>query len=385
MDQLVTPAPKRARVPAWAVDVVLAIGVTATLAIVISSNQGGEQDPDALAYLWAVGLGALMLARRRYPIVVLAISTLGLFAYYAAGYPAVGVAVPVAAALYSAAERDRLPWAIGAGLTVLAVSVAFRLAEGQSFSYVVGYELAGQALLVAGALALGDSVRSRRELAESTQQLLRATADRQQLAIESAAQAERTAISRELHDSLGHSITVISLHANVAREALGRDDVAVASAIGVVTSTSQSMLAELRETVRVLRDPSRRPTGPATLAELQNAVRGLPITVTTEITLGHGIPEDINHAGLRIAQEALTNVVRHSGATTAVVTAVEREDGIHLSITDAGPRRPTKSDGPGQGITGMRERAEALGGSLDAGPEGDGFAVRALLPIGAST
>src|SRR5699024_5864534 len=129
-------------------DLLLGVVVTIVMVAVISIEHGGREEPDAVAYLWAFGLGALMLARRRFPVVVLLVSVLGLFAYYAAGYPAVGVAPPIAAALFSAAEFGRTTWAVAAGGVALTASVVFRLAEGQARS-LVGYELAGQVLLVA--------------------------------------------------------------------------------------------------------------------------------------------------------------------------------------------------------------------------------------------
>lgn len=125
MDAETIPRLARNRLPAWETDALLGTAVTLTMVAVISANHGGRNDPDALAYLWAVGLGALMFARRRYPVLVLAITVFGLFAYYAAGYPAVGVAVPLAAALYSTAEFGRMVWAICIGVVALATSVLF--------------------------------------------------------------------------------------------------------------------------------------------------------------------------------------------------------------------------------------------------------------------
>jgi len=82
----------------WVADSLLGLAVTATLAAVVSARQGGTQQPDAIAYAWAAGPVLLMLARRQYLRAVLSVTVLGLFAYYAAGYPAAGIAVPLAAA-----------------------------------------------------------------------------------------------------------------------------------------------------------------------------------------------------------------------------------------------------------------------------------------------
>lgn len=397
---------------AWLFDALLAIGVTVVVALVISANQGGRQEPDAIAYLWAAGLGALMLVRRRWPRAVLAISVLGLFAYYAAGYPAVGVAVPVAAAVYSSAEMGRLAAAIGGSLAVVVVSVGFRLLEGQAFTFVVGYELAGHVLLLAAAIALGDSVRSRREVAVSARRLVASTAEQERQRARSDAHEARVAVARDLHDNLGHAVTVIALHADVAREALGPDDDAAREAIGVVKDTSQSVMAELRATVRRLREPAAGDSGLRTLAELPELLHGVPLEIAATLDAPSGLDAGVADAAYRIVQESLTNVVRHAGTDRARVEVFVRDGALHVTVVDDGGRasddgtsadhvteaagdRDASSDPVdagtsgrvgehrGLGLLGMRERAVAVGGTLWAGREGRGFAVRASFPEGA--
>jgi hypothetical protein len=147
----------------WVFDVLLGIGVTLIVSLVITADIEGN-DPDGWAYLWAVGLGGLMLVRRRYPVIVVALSAGAVISYYAAGFPAIGVAVPLAAAVFSAAECGRVAAAVVASASVLLISVSYRLATGQDPAVVVGYDLPGHALLLAAAIAFGDSLRSRREL-----------------------------------------------------------------------------------------------------------------------------------------------------------------------------------------------------------------------------
>ena len=117
-------------IPAWLLDLSLGIAVTLVITLVMSADHGGRLNPDAVAYGYAIGFGALMLLRRRYPVAVLVATMLLLFAYYTLGYPAIGLAVPVAAALYSAAERGHVPAAIAISVILLIVSTYFRLAEG---------------------------------------------------------------------------------------------------------------------------------------------------------------------------------------------------------------------------------------------------------------
>lgn len=375
------------RVPAWLVDALLGGAVAIVVAIVISADQGGRQDPDIIAYLWAVGLGALMLARRHYPVVVLMVTALGLFAYYAAGYPAVGVAVPVAAALFSAAELGRLLWAAATAAVVAAVSVFFRLMEGQDVTVVVGYELAGHVILMAAAIALGDSVRSRRAVQANARRIGELTAKQIQQDADARVHAERLAIARDLHDSIGHTTSVISLHADVAREAINRDDDIAREALALIKRTAGRTMTELRATVELLRSPreERRPV--MTIADLESLIQPAVeagIEVEVDNALPSGLPATTETAAYRIIQESITNIAKHSTASQATVTMARIDDMVNLTVIDNGaPPSEPAGDEPqhGYGIVGMRERAEALGGRLSAGYEATGFAVRVMLPV----
>lgn len=375
----------RLRPPAWAGDVLLGVAVAVTLAIVISSDQGGRNEPDTFAYLWAVGLGGLLLARRRYPVLVLWISVLGLFSYYIAGYPAIGVAVPVAAALLSAAEFGRLAWAVVAAVITLVTSVGFRLADGEDLSYVVGYDLAGHVLLMSAAIALGDSLRSRRLAAESARRLVALTAERARHQADAARREERVAIARDLHDSLGHATSVVSMHADVAREAIGRgDQEGAGAALRTIKDTTTASMTELRRTVGLLRTATRSTGSAVALDDLEALAAAAPgVTVTLDVRVSRPLPPTVDAAAYRIVQEAVTNIVRHSSAQHAVITVLDHGDVIEVDVVDDGaPPDLSRSTAGGHGIAGMRERAAALGGTLTAGPEDHGFRVRAELPVG---
>lgn len=380
------PWPPRRALPAWAVDLLLGVAVATVMSLVISADHGGRQAPDLIAYLWAIGLGALMLARRRHPVPVLAVSVLGLFAYYAAGYPAVGVAVPIAAAVLSAAEFGRIWWAIGAGAVTLAVSVAFRLAEGQQPSTVVGYELAGHLLLIAAATAVGDGIRSRRRLLASSREVVALTAERAEREFAERMRAERIAVARDLHDSVGHSTAVISLHTEVAREAIDRNDHAAATdALDLVKRTSSSAMAELRRTVAALRSADAPARNTARLADIPTLIdTGDRVQVHTTLDVPDGLPAVVEATAFRIIQEAVTNALTHSTATTINIAAQLADRVLELTVTDNGrPRRgDTSTSHRGHGIPGMRERVSVLGGHLETGPvETGGFAVRASIPL----
>lgn len=364
------------------VDALLAVGVTAVVSLVIAAGYGGRAEPDPLAYLWAVGLGALMLARRRFPVVVLLVSTFGLFAYYAAGYPIIGVAVPVAAALFSAAEAGRIGWAIGVGALVLIVSAVFQLLADLPAARVLGTELAGHALLVAASIALGDAVRSRRLAAEGARALLASSAERERLAGEAADQAARETIARDLHDSMGHATSVVALHAQVAREALGPADGRAAESLDVIAATTRDMMAELRTTVRRLRVPAASPPLGAAVAAL---VGGLPIDVGVDLD-DVGLAPEVREVAFRIVQEGLTNVTRHSAATRAEVDGRAVDGRYVVTVVDQGPARSEPvAVGGGLGLVGLRERVTAARGAITAGPRADGgYELRAELPLAAS-
>lgn len=374
--------------PPWAVDATLGVAVAAIVSMAISADIGGRQSPDILAYLWAVGLGALMLVRRRHSLVVLAVTALGLFAYYAAGYPAIGLAVPVAAALFSAAEVGMLGASIVTAVVVAVVSVGFRLVEGQSVAVVVGYELAGHVLLMAAAIAFGDSLRNRRAVQAGAGRIAGLMAAEARRQAEMRLGDEHLAIARDLHDSFGHSTSVISLYTEVAREAIGRQDPAAArQALDQVASTAGDSMVELRRTVALLRTPGGRESTVASLADI-DALRetaeaaGLIVDMRVDLEAVQPLPPIVDRTAFRIVQESLTNIVRHSaGAHVAVVVATDSR-GVDVMVLDDGGPPPKSTGAEGHGIRGMRERVESLGGCLSAGFESHGFAVRASLPVG---
>ena len=351
----------------WLVDALLGLAVTGSLAAVISSRQGGSHGPDALAYLWAAGLGALMFARRTHPRAVLLVSALGLFAYYAADYPAVGIAVPLAAALFSAAEAGRLTESIGAAAGVLAVSLLHRLLEGQDVAFVLGYDLVPHVALMAAAIALGDGLRSRRRQRAQQRELAALTA-----------REERLAIARDLHDSIGHTISVISLHADVAREALGPSSEGAEVALRRIKDATSDTMRELRRTVGLLR--ADEPLSLTALDPVLDAARSAGFDVYADIAVAPGtLPPAVDVAAYRIVQEALTNVVRHaSGASRVDVAATVTGGRLRLTISDDGP--PSGGRGTGHGLAGMAERAAAVHGSLDARHEPGGFIVTLEAP-----
>jgi signal transduction histidine kinase len=372
-------------------DVLLGLGVASTVSLVIAADVG-QARPDPLAYLWAIGLGGLMLVRRRYPVIVVVMSVGAVIAYYAAGYPPIGVAVPVAAAVFSAAECGRIAAAVIACVAVVGVSVAYRLLTGQDWAFVLGYDLPGHVLLLAAAVALGDSIRSRREARRQAARVAELIEERHARAAEDKVMAERLAIARDLHDSVGHALAVVALHTEVAQESVGIDEDAVHRSHRVILQTSTSTLADLRRTVAGLRRGDGLPRSTLRLTDLDSALRpaqeaGISVQHRVEVT--SMLEPAVESAVYRIVQESITNVVRHCAAGRVDVQIREREGVVEVSVVDDGgssqPGRRGAPAGCGHGITGMRERALSLGGTFSAGPEDRGFAVRASIPLARGT
>ncbi|MBM7505141.1 sensor histidine kinase [Agromyces aurantiacus] len=379
------PAPVRRAV---LVDAGLAVAVTLVLAFVIGAEQAATRPVDALAYLWAAGLGALMFARRRYPRAVLAVTILGVVAYFAAGYPAVPVSVPVAPALFSAAEAGRTRFAVAGAATLLAVSVLARLIEGDSAAFVVGYELVSHVALMGAAIALGEVVRLRRVAGARADRIAQLQRQEAELLADRRVRSERMAIARDLHDSIGHALTVVSIQSHVADERIGLDDDAARTAVRHAGESAAEALRELRATVGVLRSGDAaepRPGGPTlrTLGPLVEAVRGAGFAVEVDLALdGATIPPATDAAAFRIAQEAVTNAIRHSDGSRVRISATCVPDELVLEVEDDGG--PLDALPAGNGLEGMAERAASVGGTVgvEAGP--NGVRVSARFPLGAA-
>ncbi|MGW4497553.1 sensor histidine kinase [Micromonospora sp. NPDC004336] len=374
--------------PARVWDLIIGVAVSTVVAVAITANLGGDRGRDAIAYLFAVALGALMLVRRRAPVAVLLASAAGLVTYYVAGYPPVGLALPVAAALYSAAEAGRLRWAVLVAFALLASSTGFRTAQGEDVAYLFGFELAYIIATMAAAIALGDGVRSRRLWRREQRWRLRQLERDHARETARRVEEERLRIARDLHDVIAHHISVISLHTGVAGEALDDDPSAARAALGHVRSATTQVARELRTTLGLLRDPAtaepRQPVaGLAGLDALVAGTRatGLRIAVDRRGELT-GLPASVDSTAYRLVQEALTNVLRHAGATAVEIDVVRRPDSVAVAVRDDG--RGRRGDSPyGHGLGGIRERAALLGGTVAAGNRpGGGFEVRAELPLG---
>ena len=253
----------------------------------------------------------------------------------------------------------------------------------------------------AGIILLATSTRARRERAEAdvraaeqrvTLERERADAERERASL--TATQERLRITRELHDVIGHAMSVMVVQAGAAGRLLDiADPDRARTAVAEIGNTGRRAMAEMRNLLGVLRDGATEgdgaPRAPApTLDDVPSLVvrvgqAGLPTTVVV-----HGTPlvvtPGVGLAAYRIVQEALTNCLKHSGATCASVDVTYRPTELEILVTDdgAGLAHGTVEPSAGHGLAGMRERVAAYGGDLTIGdrPEG-GFRVRATFPL----
>ncbi|MCY9786635.1 histidine kinase [Nocardiopsis sp. EMB25] len=342
------------------VDALLGFAVFAVVAIAAGADVTGTGNLTPLAYALAAVLGGLMLVRRRWPVLVVLATSALIVANYVLDLPTIGLAVPAAAALYSAAEAGRTTWSVGAAAGLLLVSTLARLGQGTDPAYLLGYELASTVAIMGAAIALGH-VQWQRLRAERQRARI-AALDAQARAAEAAevVALERTRIARDLHDAVGHHLSVVSLHAAVAAEALddAPADVDEARAeLGHVRQASRAALSEMRATVRALRDSDPDGGRVASLARMDELVAsvgeaGVEVRVEGAPAAGE-VPGMVDATAFRVVQEALTNTLRHAGASRVRVAFTREGEELDVVVADDGGGRP---DG--------------------------GFRVRARLPLG---
>ena len=204
-------------------------------------------------------------------------------------------------------------------------------------------------------------------------------------------EAERLRIARELHDVVGFGFAAISLQAGVAVQALDRCPEQAAEALQLIKAASKEALEELRGILGLLRDadgPCGSAPGLQDLGALVKTARKAGVSASLELSASQRpVPVAVERATYRIVQEALTNVLRHAGPVSATVSVSVEGERLIVSVEDegAGVGGAVRDASPesGYGIVGMRERAKALGGGLEAGPRPrGGFRVRASFPLG---
>ncbi|MGW1715149.1 sensor histidine kinase [Streptomyces sp. NPDC002156] len=371
----------------WRSTVLLTVFVLAGSKYAAEQQVGERADLDLFARVLLVVGSGLLLWRHRHPVLVAFGTATAAMIYLGAGYPYGPVFLTVALGCFSAvvAGHRKAAWAavgmLWAGHVLIAHWLYRWLPPSGDEPAAWGQEIVVAAWVVA-IVAVAELVRVRR------QQWDRERAERAQAA-RRRADEERLRIARELHDVLAHSISVINVQAGVGLALLDSDPEQARTALTTIKAASKEALGEVRQVLDTLRTPGDAPRAPAPgldrLPELveQAAGAGLTVEVRGEVPK---LPPGADLAAFRIVQEALTNVVRHSGSRHARVR-VDAADGVlRLRVDDDGPATGADAGGSGNGLAGMRERAAALGGTIEAGPRADGgFRVLAVLPLKVTT
>ncbi|MDW5594497.1 sensor histidine kinase [Conexibacter stalactiti] len=197
---------------------------------------------------------------------------------------------------------------------------------------------------------------------------------------------ERLRIAREVHDVVAHAIVGINVQAGVAAHIGDENPAQVREALLHIKRTSGEALTDLRATLGILRDteqaaPVEPSTGLADLDDVAAQLRATGVRVEVDVDRDAPVSTPVHAASYRIVQEALTNVLRHADARSVRVVARAEEERLRIVVDDDGNGSSTVTSGAGAGLRGMRERAEALGGTLTAGPGAErGWRVEATLP-----
>jgi signal transduction histidine kinase len=328
------------------------------------------ESPDVVATVATLAAAGALAWRRSRPVASYAVMVAGSLVVSLSGHYIGLLSVLMLFSLYSLAAHGRRR----EGLAGLGVGVA--CFTGLALLDVPDLRtsdlLQAVALLVA-VWALGDAVRSRRR--QQRDQLLAAVTE------------ERLRIARELHDVVAHSMSLIAVQAGVGAHLVRSDAVAAEHALEVIADTSREALEQTRSMLGMLRakdeDGTRSPTrGLDDLPDLIEDIRAAALDVT--LTRTGAVPEldtAISLTAYRVVQESLTNVIKHSAATTATVVVTASGTAIELEVTDPGPAR-SSTGGAGHGLVGLEERVRLVGGRASFGTDGAGFRVHAVLPVG---
>ncbi|MBB4929454.1 signal transduction histidine kinase [Lipingzhangella halophila] len=367
----------RPGVRAGARDWAIAGCVAAILLVTGLSGEHSAANLDLLGYALLTASGLALIARRRAPVPVLAVTGLCAVGYQAAGFDMPAVAFLFA--VYAAVRAGHRIVTVAASVTLLAALPLAAMASGlhdtgEAFAQARGaLEVAW--LIAAG--AAGEALRQAEQRADEAERTREEAARHR-------ANEERLHIARELHDSLTHQISVIKVQAEVTVHVARKRGEQVPEALLAIREAGREAARELRATLEALRDDGTNP--PYGLDHVPTLVERAQTTgLDAKLTIGgqrHAVPAAVDRTAYRIVQESLTNIARHAAAATASVWIDYRPDALVIRVDDDGGAAPDTDPVPGVGLLGMRERVTALGGRLRAAPRSEGgFSVHAELPV----
>jgi len=370
-------------------DALLLAGLGITLAATVD-GQGrldGPEGPLWLDVAASVAFFAPLFARRRFPLGAplaagIAVAVITFFDNRLVPYNPGAFLVGCVIVFLFALLRDRRQAIAGLAATFGVEAFVARNDPLGTFGDFIFVSLVFAVIWTIG-FALG---RKFEEADQAKERATRAELEREERAGAAVAE-ERARIARELHDVVGHSVSVMTVQASGVRRLLRPDQDREREALLVVERTGREALAEMRRMVGVLRRPEEAPAlAPQPSLEHLNRLvdqareAGLPVELHIE---GEAIqlPAGVDLTAYRLVQEGLTNVVKHAQATRAEVLVNYGDSYLEVTVRDDG-KGVGNGDGGGHGLVGMRERVSVYGGDLDAGPQpGGGYRLRAKLPL----
>lgn len=333
----------------------------------------------------AVAGAAALMFRRRAPLVV-----------FVATLPGAFLTMSIYAsliALFTLATRTRSrPLLVACGLVFTVCNVfSWVVLEQDAVAGIFNVVLLSYNLATAAApIFLGQLILARRELAARLAEITEARAHEQLLTMQSVLATERAQLAREMHDVVSHQVSLIAVRAGALQ--VRTADPETKQAATTIRQLSVRTLEELRYMVNVLRASGSQPTEltpQPTLDQLADLVAGSAVDARLDLTLpaGTDLPPPVQRAIYRTVQEGLTNVRKHAPGSTATVEIRQAGATIRTTITNTAAARPVVPLPSGQhGLAGLRQRAELLGGTLQAGPAGDnGFRLTLELPADRDT
>ncbi|SNY61265.1 Signal transduction histidine kinase [Paractinoplanes atraurantiacus] len=343
-----------------------------------AAEDGSYHEPPWLTFLTATLLSVPLLISWQWPVagtLVVGVTAgaalaFGIVPDFASTGPLFSMAVVLfALGLYVGGRRSFAAASAASAVVLIGTVVADISADGPGLAGTVF-----AALICAASWALGWTLRERRRQAALT--AARAT--------EQAVSDERLRIAREMHDIIGHSLSLIAVKAAIANHVAQQRPEELPAALAVIEATSKQALEELRRSVGELRTEPVFTAPPvlADLSHLADRAAWAGVVVSLAVRGGEDAPEGVVLAAYRIVQESLTNVVKHAAPAKCHVDVAASDGELRIEVADDGTRRLAPA-GDGMGLAGMRERVAAYGGSFTAGPrKAGGFEVVATLPYG---
>lgn len=364
-------------------DIGLALGLGAVFLASTAANPGDGRALDAVGWLLLAVNTLPVAAIRSRPFAVLITFSLAYPVWATMEYPGhILQSLPTMAAMAAVGAAPK-PLAVRAlGLLPPAEMLAWALLGIWDVDILeIGYV----AVVFVVVWGLGVALAARREYARALEEKTSALQTAQDELAKSAVIEERARIARDLHDVLGHAVSLITVQAGVGAHLIDRDPDQAERALRIIEETGRGALGEMRRVVTALRSddsPTEPRPGlhsvPALVEKSRSA--GLPVELRIEGEV-RSLPAGLELSAYRIVQEALTNALKHAPGSHTSLTLSFGVEVIEIQVTNHGGTTSSIQNVDGHGIRGMRERVSVYGGSLVAGAVHDGFRVLATLPV----